>query len=176
MDLAARIAVIGVGNEYRRDDGIGWAVATRLADRTEERLLPIGTEVLLCDGDPARLITLWEGAALAIVVDAAPAHPGQPGRVHRLELNSEQLSQAGCRTSSHGLGLGDAVELARELDRLPGQLIVYAVEGADTSLGAGLSAPVAAVVEPLTRRIAHEIVLHCAPADGLSAVEGRTAL
>ncbi|WBP84648.1 hydrogenase maturation protease [Kitasatospora cathayae] len=157
MNLAMRITVIGVGNEFRHDDGVGWAVVARLAERAEQRPLPIGTALLVCDGDPARLITLWEAADLAIVVDAAHAHPGHPGRVHRLDLDSERLCPPGGATSSHGLGLGEAVELARELDRLPGRLIVYAVEGADSSLGTGLSAPVAAAVEPLTERIAEEI-------------------
>ncbi|MEU6017401.1 hydrogenase maturation protease [Streptomyces sp. NPDC047515] len=160
MNLAARIAVIGVGNDFRHDDGVGWAVVARLAERAEERPLPSGTALFVCDGDPARLITLWEGAGLAIVVDAAHAHPGHPGRLHRLELDGGQLPRTSSATSSHGLGLGYAVQLARELDRLPGQLVVYAVEGADTSLGKGLSAPVAAVVEPLSERIAEEIEHH----------------
>ncbi|MFJ7199118.1 MULTISPECIES: hydrogenase maturation protease [unclassified Streptomyces] len=160
MSLTTRIAVIGVGNEFRHDDGVGWAVVARLAERTEARPLPSGTALLVCDGDPARLIALWEDADLTIVVDAAHAHPGHPGRLHRLEMDGGQLSQTGTATSSHGLGLGDAVELARQLDRLPGQLVVYAVEGTDSSLGKGLSAPVAAVVAPLAERIATEISLH----------------
>ncbi|MET8743476.1 hydrogenase maturation protease [Streptomyces sp. NPDC004728] len=160
MNLTTRIAVIGVGNEFRHDDGVGWAVVAQLAVRAEAQPLPSGTALLVCDGDPARLITLWEDADLAIVVDAAHAHPGCPGRLHRLKVDDGQLSQTGTATSSHGLGLGNAVELARQLDRLPGQLVVYAVEGADSSLGTGLSAPVAAIVEPLTEWIATEISLH----------------
>ncbi|WP_457029687.1 hydrogenase maturation protease [Kitasatospora sp. P5_F3] len=160
MNVATRIAVIGVGNEYRHDDGVGWAVVNLLADRAEERPLPSGTALLVCDGDPARLITLWEGVDLAVVVDAAHSHPGRPGRVHRLELNGGRLSRPVAATSSHGLGLGEAVELARELDRLPGHLVVYAVEGADISLGTGLSAAVAAVVEPLADRIEDELRAH----------------
>ncbi|SFY05570.1 hydrogenase maturation protease [Streptomyces atratus] len=160
VNLTTRIAVIGVGNEFRHDDGVGWAVVAQLAEWAEERPLPSGTALLVCDGDPARLITLWEDADLAIVVDAAHAHPERPGRLHRLKVDDGQLSQTGTATSSHGLGLGNAVELARQLDRLPGQLVVYAVEGADSSLGTGLSAPVAAIVEPLTEWIATEISLH----------------
>ncbi|MFJ3793997.1 hydrogenase maturation protease [Kitasatospora sp. NPDC090091] len=159
MNVTARIAVIGVGNEYRRDDGVGWAVVTRLAERAEQQPLPGGTVLRVCDGDPARLITLWEDAELAIVVDATHAHPASPGRVHRLELTGDRLTPPGGATSSHGLGLGEAVELARELDRLPRHLIVYAVERADGNLGTGLSAPVAAVVTPLAERIAEDITL-----------------
>ncbi|MFC5889619.1 hydrogenase maturation protease [Kitasatospora sp. CM 4170] len=159
MNVASRITVIGVGNEYRRDDGVGWAVVARLAERAEQEPLPHGTALRVCDGEPARLIGLWEGAELAVVVDAAHAHPASPGRVHRLELAGDRLTPPGGTTSSHGLGLGEAVGLARALDRLPRHLVVYAVEGADGSLGTGLSAPVAAVVTPLAERIAEDITL-----------------
>ncbi|MFB7616818.1 hydrogenase maturation protease [Kitasatospora sp. NPDC056181] len=178
MNVATRIAVIGVGNEYRHDDGVGWAVVARLAERAEQHPLPGGTVLRVCDGDPARLITLWEGAELAIVVDAAHAHPGRPGRVHRLALESDRLTPAGGTTSSHGLGLGEAVELARELDRLPPRLVVYAVEGADGSLGTGLSAAVAAAVAPLAERIVADIASHRASASatrsGVAGPRGRT--
>ncbi|MBC9715937.1 hydrogenase maturation protease [Streptomyces sp. TRM66268-LWL] len=155
----ARIAVIGVGNEFRRDDGVGWAVVARLRERASGCPLPPGTVLAECDGEPGRLIGLWEGAGLALVVDAAHAHPGRPGRIHRLQLDAEALSSPPT-TSSHGLGLGEAVELARELGRLPDRLVVFAVEVADTSLGTGLSAQVEAVVEPLVRSVEDEIVRH----------------
>lgn len=37
--------------------------------------------------------------------------------------------------SSHGLGLEDVIGLALALDRMPGRLIVHAVEAADLSQG-----------------------------------------
>ncbi|MFJ7297402.1 hydrogenase maturation protease [Streptomyces collinus] len=159
MGTHTRIAVIGVGNEFRRDDGVGWAVAGRLLQRAASRALPPGTVVATCDGDPARLMGLWEGAGLAVVVDAAHAEPGHPGLVHRIELDAEGLARPPA-TSSHGLGLGEAVELARVLGRLPGHLVVYAVEGADTSVGAGLTPAVEGVVEPLVASVEDEIVRH----------------
>ncbi|MFF4255119.1 hydrogenase maturation protease [Streptomyces sp. NPDC001663] len=163
MTPCARIAVIGVGNDFRRDDGVGWAVLAELRERAGERPLPPGTVLATCDGDPARLIGLWEGTDLAVVVDAAHAHPGTPGRVHRLELDAGHLAQPP-RPSSHGLGLGEAVELARALGVLPGRLVVYAVEGADTALGTGLSPAVAAAVEPLVHSVELEVARHREPA------------
>ncbi|WP_128378861.1 hydrogenase maturation protease [Streptomyces cavernae] len=159
MRTRTRIAVVGVGNEFRRDDGVGCAVVARLRERAEQRPLPPGTVLATCDGDPGRLIGLWEGAALVVVVDAAHAHPGEPGRVHRLALDAEFLERP-TTTSTHGLGLGEAVELARVLGRLPGRLVVYAVEGADSALGTGLSPAVASVVEPLAASVEDEIVRH----------------
>lgn len=163
MTVPTRIVVVGVGNEFRRDDGVGWAVVARLEERAAVRPLPSGTQLSVNDGDPARLIGLWEKAELAVVVDAAHAHPGHPGRVHRLELDKHEMWQPG-GGGTHGLGLGEAVELSRALGRMPGHLVVYAVEGADTSLGTGLTDVVADAVEPLAERIEEDIVRYRATA------------
>ncbi|MEW1750611.1 hydrogenase maturation protease [Streptomyces angustmyceticus] len=165
MDVSAtatRIAVIGVGNDYRHDDGVGWAVVGRLAQRGEHRPLPRGTTLTCTDGDPTRLIGAWEGARLAVVVDAAHVHPARPGHVHRLRLDGDLPQTRPGETSSHGFALGDAVQLARALGRLPGELLVYAVEAADTSLGTGLSPQVADAVAPLVRQIEEDLVRHAA--------------
>lgn len=168
MRSRGRIAVIGVGNEFRRDDGVGWAALARLRERAETRPLPPDTELATCDGEPGRLIDLWEGARFAVVVDAAHAHPGAPGRVHRLALDAGVLTQPSS-TSSHGLGLGEAVELARVLGLLPERLIVYAVEGAESELGTGLSPAVAGAVEPLVEAVEEEIARHVDSAAGRSS-------
>ncbi|MFK0113424.1 hydrogenase maturation protease [Streptomyces sp. NPDC091217] len=159
MRERTRVTVVGVGNEFRHDDGVGWAVVARLRELAGERPLPSGTVFATSDGDPGRLIALWEGAGLAVVVDAAHAHPGAPGRVHRLELDSGRVAPPSA-TSSHGLGLGEAVELARVLGLLPEHLVVYAVEGADGSFGTGLSPAVAAAVPGLVASVEAEISRH----------------
>ncbi|KOT86031.1 peptidase M52 [Streptomyces rimosus subsp. pseudoverticillatus] len=158
MKAPPRIAVIGVGNTFRRDDGIGPAVVRRLRERAVERPLPPSVALVDCDGETGRLMTLWEGAELAIVIDAAHAHPGHPGRVHRFGLEGPYAGPAA--TSSHGLGLGEAIELSNVLGRLPDRLLVLAVEGADRSLGTGLTPAVAAVVDRLAATVEAEITLH----------------
>jgi hydrogenase maturation protease len=151
VESPAQVVVIGVGNDYRHDDGLGPAVLARLRD-----LDLAGARLAVTDGDPSRLIDLWTGADLAVVVDAAHAAPPRPGRVHRLTLaGAAGLDRAAA--STHGLGLGDAVELARTLDRLPRQLVVYAVEPADVTLGVGLSPAVAAAVAPVAAAVAAEV-------------------
>ncbi|WP_190190213.1 hydrogenase maturation protease [Streptomyces minutiscleroticus] len=159
MARAQRIVVIGVGNEFRHDDGVGWAVVARLEERMAGRSLPWETVPAMCDGDPVRLMELWKGADLAVVVDAARTRPPSPGRVHRLALD-DVLPQWPAATSSHGLELGDAVELSGVLGRLPHRLVVYAVEGADSTVGRGLSDAVAARVESLVREVEADIA-HC---------------
>ncbi|ARF53369.1 hydrogenase maturation protease [Streptomyces gilvosporeus] len=158
--VAERIAVIGVGNDYRHDDGVGWAVVAGLVQRGKRRPLPHGTRLTRTDGDPTRVIGAWDGVRLAIVVDAARSHPGRPGHVHRLRLDGALSQPPRAVTSSHGFPLEDTVRLAHALDRMPGDLLVYAVEAADTSLGSGLSPQVAAAVGPLVHRIEGDIVRH----------------
>jgi hydrogenase maturation protease len=141
------VVVIGVGNEYRRDDGAGLAVVTSLRDR-----VPPGVELVLTDGEPTRLIEAWTGASLAVVVDAVRANPPRPGRVHRFELD-RPLAGATRTASSHGFGLDDAIQLALALDRMPGRLIVHAIEAADLTQGTGLTSQVATAVEEVASAV-----------------------
>jgi hydrogenase maturation protease len=154
------VIVIGIGNEFRRDDGVGPAVLARLRDR-----VPPGVELLLTDGEPTRLIEAWTAAALAVVVDAVRAHPPRPGRVHRFVLDLPMSAPA--RTaSSHGFGLDDAVRLAHALGRMPGRLIVHAIEAADLTQGIGLTPPVAAAVDDVARAVLGDIRDGCTPGSG----------
>ena len=132
--------VIGVGNDFRRDDGAGPAVIARL-----QGLTPPGVRLVVTDGEPTRLIDAWAGADLAVVVDAVRADPPRPGKIHRFVVDRPGAAP-GRTASSHGLGFDDAIRLAVALDRMPGRLIVHAIEAADLSQGPGLTAPVAAAV------------------------------
>jgi len=136
-----RVVVIGVGNAYRRDDGAGLALAGRLVRSP-------GVEVVRCEDEPTRLLEAWAGADLALVVDAVSSG-AEPGTVHRLDASCRPLPAAVFRGSTHALGLGEAIELARALGRLPGRLLVYGVEGADFGTGEGLSPAVTAALGPL---------------------------
>ena len=134
--------VIGVGNEFRGDDGAGLVVIDLLGQWLGDRV-----RLVKSDGEPASLIDAWRDADLAIVVDAVACDPATPGRTHLLEL--EAGDEAGLRraVSSHGLGIGTAISLGRVLRLLPGKLIVRAIEVADVNFGGGLNSPVKAAAE-----------------------------
>jgi hydrogenase maturation protease len=253
-----RVVVIGVGNPWRRDDGAGPAVATALRPQLARSHPDAGcgrasvvrdggedrsVEVIELDGEAARLVDAWDGADVAVVVDAVRTG-ALPGTVHRIDIPSDpdgrgdvrQLPNATGRlrsapqfadpientsptdianppdirartspnlhtdsasiggrtgTSSHGLGVAQAVELGCVLGRLPRRLIVVGIEGADFGPGSNLTAAVAAAVEPAARLVAELIEGHptasrgigvaqamdlATPASGLATdvVEGRT--
>jgi hydrogenase maturation protease len=144
--------VIGVGNPYRRDDGVGPAVVRRL----HLRRLP-GVTLVESDGEPAALIEMWNRRRLAILVDAVRTNPSHPGRVYRFVVRRPAGGRISA-ASSHGLGLGDSVALAHELGRLPDRMVIFAIEVVDRGFGAGLTPTVEAAAERVANRIATEIV------------------
>ncbi|WP_067857062.1 hydrogenase maturation protease [Nocardia shimofusensis] len=148
--IRQRAAVVAVGNEYRSDDGIGPNVAREIAELD----LP-GVVVSVCDGEPAGLLDAWTDADLAVVIDAVLCEPSTPGRIWRTTVDA--LPEGTYPTSSHALGIPDALLLGRALDRVPRELVVLAVEAASLDLGVGLSAPVAAAVPQAVRMVLTEL-------------------
>jgi hydrogenase maturation protease len=149
-----RVVVIGVGNPFRCDDGAGIVAARLLRD-----LVPDAVEVVEHDGEPATLLDAWEGAATAYVIDAVRADD-EPGTIHRIELDPHGhtvVPASPRRDSSHALGLGDAVALARALGRLPGRLVLIGVTGRSFEAGDALAEPVRAAVERVVGQLAAEI-------------------
>jgi len=142
--------VLGVGNAFRRDDGIGPALAEILG----ERGLPDVT-VLSSDGDPGFLLDAWAGARLAIVVDALWCENPVPGRIHRI-AETGIWPQAG-QASTHGLGIAETVKLGQALGRMPGRLVIYGVEAEDDGFGPGLSAAVTAALPGLAEAVLAEL-------------------
>ena len=140
--------MIGVGNRYRRDDGVGPAVAERLRGRGD-------VDVATCEQEPSRLLDAWAGADLALVVDAVSSG-AKPGTVHRFDATRRAVPSSVFRGSTHALGVGEVIELARALGRLPGRVLVYGVEGGEFAAGDGLSPAVAAAVEPLAAELMEE--------------------
>lgn len=145
--------VIGVGNEYRRDDGVGPLVLSLLEGR-----LPPGARLARCpDGEPGDLVSTWENAERVIIVDAIRVPGGHAGRVHRVVVGADPVFAPETTGGTHGLGLGTAVEFARALDRLPRTLIVYAVEGGHYGMGAGVGPEVARAAEEVASGIIAEL-------------------
>lgn len=150
-DAAGPVAavVIGFGNDHRRDDGIGPAVAAEVARRC-----PPGVRVLTRAVEPTAILDAWDGAELAVVIDAVRGPDPVPGRVRRCTI--DELVDAG-GLSSHDLNLVQTHALARALDRAPLRVVVIGVDAADTGYGAGLSAEVAQAVPEATALVLDEL-------------------
>lgn len=135
--------LIGVGNAYRRDDGVGPLVAAAVAARDVPDL-----RIEYCTAEPTAVLDAWDGAARAVIVDAVTGD--SPGRVHRLAITD--LAEL-ATVSSHDLNLAQAYALASELGRAPGSVVVVGIEVGDTRHGVGLSPQVEAAVPEAVRAV-----------------------
>ena len=135
--------IIVCGNRQRGDDAAGILVAERL------RALGIAAEV--CSGEVSNLIEAWTGADDVIVIDAVVS--GTPaGTVH--VWDGQRLPTfATSAGSTHGLGVAQAIRLARALNRLPSRLLVYGIEGKNFEMGSSVSPELERAVEEVVQRI-----------------------
>lgn len=162
-----RVVVIGVGNRYRGDDGVGHRVVDLLSEEVETAQAEAGhpsrpptgrlerTELHYSDGEPTRLLEHWDGADLAIVVDAVITG-GEPGRVAVLEAGVDDLP-ARAATSSHASGVGEAWALGSALGTVPGRLLVVGVEAESVHDGEGLTESVHAAL-PHAHRLVRALI------------------
>jgi hydrogenase maturation protease len=144
---SGRHVVVGVGNPYRGDDGVALAVLERLRER-----LPAGVELVACEQEPTRLLDAWNESDATVVVDAV-ASGAQPGTLHRCDATTDPVPARAFRSSTHAFSVGETIELARALGRLPAQVIVYGIEGERFDAGGELSPPVAAAVRSAAESI-----------------------
>ena len=105
--MSVRTRVIALGQPAAGDDGVGFAVFEEL----RRRAIPPSVELFRAN-DATDLLLLLEPSTTVIVVDAAVG--ASPGQV--LVLSTADLAREGVKTvSSHGVGVGEIVELARLL-------------------------------------------------------------
>lgn len=148
----SELLVIGVGNPYRHDDGVGLAVLAEV-----ERRAPPGVRTAEESGEPAALIARWAGHDRVVLVDAISSSAA-PGTVHRMHCCDGRwtVPPPARQASTHGLGVAEAVELGRVLDQIPRELLLLGVTTGDVSEGTGLSPDVAAAVPRVVDLIAAE--------------------
>ena len=147
----SEILVVGVGNSWRGDDSVGLEAAHALRVR-----LPEEVRVLATEAEQSSLLDEWEGCDTVLIVDAV--HSDAPvGTIHRLDLNAETVPHAVLQGSTHHFSLGDTIELARALNRLPTKALFFGVEGESYGAGEQLSPAVAAAVPAIVDEIAKEV-------------------
>jgi hydrogenase maturation protease len=142
FDVRSPVVVAGFGSEYRLDDGVGPIVASLVGQRCSS-VFDIGPLA-----DPLDLLGNWNGAELAIVIDATRSG-APPGTVNMLEitvrlddgLDVPSVNERGV-TSTHGIGLEGVLRLATVIDQAPRRLVLVGIEGEHFGNGVGLSTAV----------------------------------
>jgi hydrogenase maturation protease len=143
--------VIGLGNPFRSDDGVGRCVARWLRE-----LGLRGVEVIEQSGEGAALMEAWSGAQIVFLIDAVQSG-AQPGAVHRIDAIAERVPSRFFHYSTHAFSVAEAVELARALNQLPPRLVIFGIEGASFESGENLSPEVRAAAERVVAVLVAEV-------------------
>lgn len=147
-----RLAVVGLGNPLRGDDGVG----PRLVEELTCRGLPEGVTALNGGTGGLELLYMLEGWQRAVIVDAADVGR-EPGQFVRFTPDQTRLVQTADRFSLHHTGLGEALALADALSWTLPDLVIFGVQPAKIGWGEGLSQAVEAALPALTDAVFKEI-------------------
>lgn len=146
----ADIIIVGIGNPYRGDDAVGWAVVDGLREK-----LRSGIELVKQRGDIAELIDLFSRHKSVYLVDACSSSE-LAGSWQRIDVHQQPIPKENPQTSTHGFSISQAISLAKNLDQLPNKLILYAINGDNYSISDALSSSVARSVDGVINAILNE--------------------
>ena len=147
-----KTVVIGIGNDFRGDDGVGRYVARKLKE-----IMPQKVDILEAAGEATELMGLWENKEKVILIDAVFSG-AIPGTIYRYDGKTQPLPASQFESqSTHAFGVVQAIELAKTFNTLPQSLIFYGIEGSSFEMGAEISPKVIEAAENVIKSILEEI-------------------
>jgi hydrogenase maturation protease len=147
-----RCLVIGLGNRFRSDDGVGLEVVSEL----RERELPVWMEVVDGGMDELGLIEHLRTADSAVIVDAVSVGEA-PGTIRTFLVDDACPIPAVRNLGLHGFGLPEAIGIAARLGTLP-RMAVVGVQPESTAPGEGLSRSVESRVPDLVEAALQAVI------------------
>jgi len=148
MTKRSRHLVVGIGSAHG-DDQAGWLLidALLLRNRTS---VPLRKAAV-----PHDMIDWLDDCKSLHIVDACDSEDA----VRRFDLsNGNVTTNTNTRCgSSHQMGVGDVMQLARSLGRLPEQVILWAIPGHNFHPGGAISEPCMKQVELCADRIQKDL-------------------
>jgi len=144
------IAIVGIGNIYRGDDAVGWAVIDQLKEK-------VGAVIQLCKqrGDIAELMEVFAKHPNVYLVDACLS-TAPVGSWRRIDAMRQPLPIESSQTSTHGFSISQTVALAKSMNQLPSKLIIYAIIGSNYAMSEALSPLLAQAVNQVAEAILNE--------------------
>lgn len=143
--------LIGIGNAFRSDDGVGVKMVRELAAMN----IP-NTRCKEATGEGATLMDSWRGFDQVILFDAVSAD-NPPGTIVRINANEQMVPSGLFNYSTHAFSVAEAIEMARVLQQLPKSLQIYGIEGGNFGSGLTLSAQVEAAKQQVIEEVLEQM-------------------
>lgn len=149
--LANKIAVIGLGNTLRKDDGIGIIVLEALLKSpTHPRIDYLNFGIASFD-----LIHRLEGYATVLLIDGISASL-KPGELRISEIEKIDYDLKDTVSSTHEFNLKNLFELCKKFN-LKTKIYLAGIQVQDVSFGEGLTPPLKDRLEYILREISRFI-------------------
>jgi hydrogenase maturation protease len=146
-----KMLVLGVGNPFRRDDGIGPAVIQRLHADTHLE----GIDLLDGGIDGFSLIDHIQGYAKVLVVDAVEMGE-QPGAIRVFTPDEAIVKIQADALSTHGFGLAEVLAFMQKLDMRP-EVRIIGIQANDVTVGEGMSPEVSSRIDDVLEVVKNAI-------------------
>jgi hydrogenase maturation protease len=147
------VVVLGLGNPLMGDEGVGVYLIERLADSAVEYpsvdFLDAGTGGL-------SVLHVLEGRRKAILIDGAFMDE-EPGTIRRFTPEEVRSRKVLAHQSLHEADLMRIIELARQLDQAPAEIVIFGIQPERVELGQGLSPALAQRIDEYIVRVLREL-------------------
>jgi len=151
-DVSRNVAVLGLGNPMRTDDGVGIYAIRRLP---EEKRLPVEVQVIEGGTLGLELLHSLEGVTHLLVLDAVDTG-SVPGTMSRFA--DEELAAVPTAKSVHLLGLSDLLGAMLLIGEAPDEVILFGVQPDSTDWGVTLSPRVDAALNQLLEAALNQLL------------------
>jgi hydrogenase maturation protease len=140
--------VVGLGNALMGDEGIGTEIVWRLSERSARHP---SAEFVDAGTGGLTILHLMEGRRKAVFVDCALMETA-PGTVRRFTPEEVRSTKVLVHQSLHEADLIRVIDMARQLDQAPEEIVLFGIQPERVELRQGLS-------ETLTIRLEEYIAL-----------------
>lgn len=147
--LSKKVVVIGIGNIFRSDDGVG----PYIIDKLKEANISKNVELKNLESATIDILNVIEGAFTVIVIDSIECST-KIGKIHELQL--DDLPERERSFNLHNIGLKSIFLTAKKLERLPQNLLIYGIEIKDVSYNNQLSSEVKTAADKLVKKLEEE--------------------
>ena len=143
--------VLGVGNPFRRDDGVGSAVVARLQAENDLD----GVDLLDGGTDGFALMDYMYGYEKVLIVDAVNMNV-LPGEIRLFSPQEAILSITSDALSTHGFGVAEVIALMEKMD-MQVNLQILGIQAKDVTFGEGLSPEIAARIDDVIELVKKKV-------------------
>jgi len=149
-----KAGIIGIGNPFRRDDGIGIVLLEKLIEKKNN--LPQNIEYIDGGTGGMNLLHMLALFDVALIIDAVNFN-GHPGESKLFKSEDVISKKPPMNMSTHESDILKIIHLSKELGEIPDELFIFGIQPKDVSQGDNLSPELQKVVASLTSSLQNEI-------------------